>query len=92
MKKKLLAESERFLEERKENKKNNKSKINKNILKEEMKLEAPVKGKEQMQSSLINDNEAMLNDILGGVSVDDLLNMESNSVKTLYDKIDELAY
>jgi hypothetical protein len=34
----------------------------------------------------------MLNDILGGVSVDDLLNMESNSVKTLYDKIDELAY
>lgn len=45
-----------------------------------------------MQSSLVNDSESMLNDILGGVSVDDLLNMESNSVKTLYEKIDELAY
>lgn len=45
-----------------------------------------------MQSSFVNDSDSMLNDILGGVSVDDLLNMESNSVKTLYDKIDELAY
>ena len=85
--KKKLAGREDFIREREELKKN------KGKGKSQERVE--VKTKENIKEEPVIDQiqeSAFVDDVLGGISVDDLINIESGTLKTLHEKIEDLSY